>query len=138
MTRQFPDIENAGRLLLTELLAEHGRPDITVAVGVPERWANGNHVAVALDGITNEQTGWGSSLISGTATLRFVARGNSTREAQETARLCQGLLVGSSDGTVRIRPGVGVQPARDPQTKAELAGFTVLVTVRSEPILAGS
>lgn len=139
MADQFPDPEKATRALLDELLADH-EPDVTVAAGVPRNWttASPTHVEVAWDGSSSTHA-FGGAGIRMLATIRLVVRSATTSEAKRIALLCQGLLIGSTGhGITAIRPGIGVAPARDPQTNAELAGFTVLATVRAQLITAGS
>ena len=137
---QFPDVQDLGVDHLEDLLADH-EPDVTVAVGVPEDWGHDSdtHIEVAFDGTPTIRAAFGGVLMSADGTLRIVVRAQTTAEAKRIALLCQGLLIGSTGhGITAIRPGVGVQPARDPQTNAELAGFTVLATVRAQLIPAGS
>lgn len=128
----YPDPERAIRDLLAGLLDDHDET-ATVAVGVPADWttASGSHVQVAWDGTPTQQPP-----IVIYPTIRITAWSASTTEAKRLALLCQGLLLAHTGGgsVGAIRPLTGVLPARDPDTRAELATFTVRATVRSTPI----
>ena len=129
MADRFPDVEKAVRALLASLTPS----PTTVGIGVPATWT--------LTGAPHLQLGWDGTRVpnhrlTATALIRVTAWASSTSKAKELAldadaRLC------AHDGTgviAHIRPGSGVMPARDPDTGAELATFTVRVTVRSQPL----
>lgn len=126
----YPDPERAFVDLLTELLDDES---VTVGVGVPDGWqpSTGDHIQVSWDGTPLEE-----HPIAIYPTLRIVAWSASTTEAKRLAMLCQGLLLAHTGGSSvgAIRPLTGPQPARDPDTRAELAAITVRATVRSTPI----
>lgn len=128
------DAEVLTKDLLIDLLAGE---TCTVSIGVPSGWtaASENHLQVALDG--DPIPVWP---ICTRPTIRLVARAASTSEAKALCGLAFGLLCAHNggDGIVSVRPLTGVQPARDPETNAELASATVRVTVRTEPIDIGS
>ena len=128
----YPDPERATLELLETLIGPH-EPDVTVSTGVPTSWTASSdpHLQVVWDGTPTLQH---PSLAH--CTVRIVARATSTTEAKRLAWLAHGLLCAHrGTGTVRVvLPLIGVVPARDPDTQAELAAFTVRVTVRSEPI----
>lgn len=132
----FPDAERAVVDLLAGLIGPH-QPDATVGIGVPPGWGTSSppHIEVDWDGTpTNFHP------VADRPTIRVVVRARTTSEAKRLAQLARGLLLahtGAGD-IARIRPGVGVMPARDPDTKAELASFTLLVTVRAIPIVEPS
>ncbi len=123
----YPDPEVALVDLLEQLLDDE---DCTVSVGVPDDWtpSTGNHVEVALDGTPVER-----HPIAIMPTLRVVAHTATPSEAKRLALLCQGLLLAhpGGDPVGSIRPGTGLLVARDPDTRAELASFTVRTTLRS-------
>lgn len=132
-TVTYPDAERAMVDLLDELIAAH-EPAATVSVGVPEGWqpTSPPHLQVAFDGSPD-----GDHPFADRPTIRIVARASTTTEAKRLAHLARGLLLAhrGGGGFARIRPGIGVLPARDVDTHAELASFTVLTTVRSIPIV---
>jgi hypothetical protein len=125
----FPDPERAVVDLLTELMDLYDET-VTVGVGVPGGWRpdHSPHLEVAWDGtpIIEQRT-------MAHATVRVVARAGSTTEAKRLALLAQGLLA-AHDGTGPIsvvRPLTGPLPARDPDTRAEIASFTVRASTRA-------
>ena len=126
---RFPDVERLVRDLLDTLTPS----PITVGIGVPDAWATTSptHLQVGWDG-----TIVASSRLIATATVRVVAWAPSTSAAKSAAldahaRLCAHR---AGSGISLIRPGVGPMPARDDTTRADLAWFTVRVTVRSTPL----
>lgn len=126
----FPDPERAVVDLLQHLTDEDD-PPVTVSVGVPEGWTPEapTHLEVAWDGTPET-----SHPVAEHPTIRIVVRAATTSVAKATAARARGLLL-AHDGTppvVSIRPLVGVMPARDPDTRDELAWFTVRVTVRNQ------
>lgn len=128
----YPDPERATVDLLAALVAPHA-PEATVGVGVPPNWAPSSppHFEVAWDGTPTSM-----HPVAEVATVRIVVRARTTTDAKRLAQLARGLLLAhDGHGPIRqIRPGIGVLPARDPATQAELASFTVLATVRSTSI----
>src|SRR5690606_17111937 len=132
----YPDAERVVRNYLAEQLTDLGEI-CTVRVGVPSNWtpATGTHLQIALDG-----TPTGSHPIMVDATIRLVAWAANTTDAKRLAALAQGVLLahGGGGGIARTAFLTGVQPARDPSTRAEIASTTTRVTVRSTPIDAGS
>jgi hypothetical protein len=125
----FPDPERAVVDLLTDLMDLHDET-VTVSVGVPSGWQPSStpHLEVAWDGTPIIE-----QRIMAHATIRVVARAGSTTEAKRLALLAQGLLA-AHDGTAPvsvIRPLTGPLPARDPDTRAELASFTVRASTRA-------
>lgn len=135
----YPDVERAVVDLLADLLADED-PVPTVGVGVPTSFAVGAqpHVQVALDGSVGLP-----HPIAERSTVRVTVwhpptspsgRG-STTAAKALAQLARGLLLAETGDTVaQVLPGAGMFPAYDEDTRAELASFTVLVTMRSVPI----
>lgn len=126
---RFPDVERSTKDLLDALTP----PPITVGIGVPNAWTT--------ESATHLQVGWDGTLVAAsrliaTATIRVTAWASSTSAAKAAAldahaRLCAHR---AGSGISLIRPGVGPMPARDDTTHAELAWFTVRVTVRSTPL----
>lgn len=132
----YPDVEIAVRVYLAAELAEIGE-QCTVRIGVPSDWtpAAGSHLQVNCDGTP---TSVPPILVN--ATIRLTAWAANTTEAKRLATLAQGLLLahpggGGIAGTEFL---TGVLPARDPDTRAEIASTRTQVTVRSELIPAGS
>jgi hypothetical protein len=128
-----PDAERAMVDVLTEALAAR-EPTTTVGIGVPIGWtptSSPTHAEVAWDG-----TPGGQWPITARPTIRIVVRAASTTTAKATAALCQALLLAyeGGHGITTISPLVGITPARDPDTEAELAWFTVAVTTRLTPL----
>lgn len=114
----FPDPEPLVRPILTAAF-----PTATVGIGVPEGWspASPTHIEVAWDG---------TPIVTNTlalSTIRILVRAATTTEAKRVALLAQAHLLTDPS----ITPSVGVQPIRDPDTRAELAWFTVRVARRS-------
>lgn len=122
---QLPDVERQTIDTLKVLLAGE---DVTIGVGVPDDWkpTSKPHVQVVWDG-TQRRT-----QVSGQAVIRVVCRAGSPTEAKRLARLAEGRLCGHVGEPV-YRPLIGVLPARDPQTQAEYASFSVGATVRTIP-----
>jgi hypothetical protein len=125
----FPDPERAVVTLLTGLMADQDET-ATVGVGVPGGWRPDStpHLEVAWDGTPIIEH---RSLAH--ATIRIVARAGTTTEAKRLALLAQGLLA-AHDGSGAIsviRPLTGPLPARDPDTRAELATITLRASTRA-------
>lgn len=130
---EYPDVERAMRDLLADLVAPH-EPDVTVGVGVPDGWdplTSDPHLQVACDGTPSQV-----HPIVAHHTVRVVAWAASPTEAKALAALAQGLLlgVGAQQPIAALLPLTGLLPARDPDTRAELASFTVRATTRSQAI----
>jgi hypothetical protein len=126
------DAEHLGVDFLTAALAGRSE-DVTCGVNVPSAWAKGTkaHVQVALDGTptVTPPVWW--------ATLRVTCWHESTTEAKRLARLVEGLLLAhSGDGVswAGCLPGTGVLPAKDPDTKAQLASITVRMKLRGRAL----
>lgn len=104
----------------------------TIGIGVPSGWTPTSplHVQVAWDG--TPQLTWP---IVVRATIRIVVRAATTTTAKRYANLIMGLLcVDVWPPSFTVFPLTGVMPATDPATAAELASFTVRVSVRTTPI----
>lgn len=125
----YPDAERLTVDYLTDELDE----DATIGVGVPIGWAKDDtpHLEVALDGVPLLD-----HPMFAHATVRLVARAETTTEAKRIAMKALGVLCGhpGGDGITTVRPLTGPLPARDPASQAELAAVTARVTVRSIPI----
>lgn len=114
----------------------YSSPDATAGVGVPpERQVPANpapvdYIQVGWDGTPRQ-----SEQIM-TALVRVTTWAASTTRAKALALEAQGRLLGYEGGTVisNIERGIGIIPGRDPITHAELASFSVLVTLRSTPL----
>lgn len=123
----YPDAERLVVDYLNSLLTE------TVAVGVPSNWgpSSPSHLQVQLDGTPRME-----HPVIAHATIRLVARAQSTSAAKALAAKAQGLLCAhpGGGGIASTGPYTGVFPARDPDTNAELASTTCRVSVRSVPI----
>lgn len=121
----WPDVES----LAVDLIDSYALA-ATVGVGVPTSWTAGSgpHIQVALDG-----TPVVVSPIYVRATIRVTVWDDQITEAKALAGHLQGLMhahMGGYDITA-IQPLTGTFPARDPDTGAELASFTVAAAVRS-------
>lgn len=125
----IPDAERAFVAALTAMLNTAGE-DVTCSVGVPAAWtpASKPHVEVTWDGTPGRDT----DLVARCA-IRVTVRAATTTEAKRIARVVYGLAPThpGGDGIVHIRQSTGPLPARDPDTKAELAAVTFLATVRA-------
>lgn len=133
---QAPDAERLVGDILDGLLTEYGET-YTIGNGVPTGWVPTSppHVQVVWDGTPTME--WP---VTTRPTIRVVVRASDIPEAKRLAAVCQGLLLAhmGGDGVTNIRPGVGVLPARDEDTQAEIAWFTVIATVRNVPLDSGS
>lgn len=120
----YPDAEAATRATLTDLLAGEG---CTVAIGKPTDWTTGSdpHVQVNLDGTPRID-----HPIVAYATIRVTIWSYDPSPAKALAALAMGLLLAER----YVTPLTGILPARDPDSGADLASFTVRVATRSEPI----
>lgn len=126
---RVPDVEKAARALLAELTD----PPTTVGIGVPQAWTPESppHLQVGWDGTRTPP-----HRIVSRALIRVTAWASSTSTAKDLALVAEARLC-AHDGTgpiSTIRPATGLLPARDPDTGAELASFTVSMTVRSIPL----
>lgn len=132
----YPDVERLVRNYQADALADAGET-CTVGIGVPSNWtpASGNHLQIDLDGTP---TGSHPTIVN--ATVRQVAWAANTTEAKRLAAVAQGTLCAhpGGGGIAATKFLTGVQPARDPDTRAEIASTTTRVAVRSEPIVSGS
>lgn len=104
--------------------------DVGVGESVPPNWSPTStpHVQVQWDGTPIVLNG-----LVGFATIRLTARAADTSAAKALAARAQGLLCGHPGG-VEIKgaiPLTGVLPARDPDTRHEIASTTSRVTIRS-------
>lgn len=132
LARKYPDPEVLIVDHLTTLLAGHLPAGATVGVGVPGNWrpTSPAHVEVAWDGTPSI-----THPIVANATVRIVVHAASTGAAKSIALDVQGrLLAGGWPDQFSVKPLTGVLPERDPNTRAELAAFTVQVNARSVPI----
>lgn len=130
-TVQAPDAEKLVGQILEERLGDLDET-CTVGVGVPTGWSGTpSHVQVAWDG-----TPFMEWPVTTRPTIRVTVWASSPSEAKRLAAVAQGVLLShpGGDGVSAIQPGVGVMPARDDDTQAELAWFTVLATVRNVPL----
>lgn len=128
----YPDVERLVVTHLAAVLPAYLPAGATIGVGVPASWkpASPIHVEVAWDGTPTM-----THPIVANATVRIVVRAASTSTAKTYAALTEGVLcAGDWPDTFSVQPLTGVLPARDPDTHAELASFTVRVNVRSTPI----
>lgn len=129
----YPDVERLVLDYIEEQFADF-EPDVTVGIDVPSDWSadSPGHVQVICDGVPQLD-----HPLAAYATVRLLARAASTTEAKRLAGVALGLLVAhpGGDGISKARPLTGPLPARDPDTRAELASATARVTVRSIPIV---
>lgn len=123
-----PDAERVLVGLLKVLLAGQGE-DVTVGVDLPAEWQPGTkpHVQVALDGTPEV-----SYPVLWRASMRVTCWATSTTTAKALAALSQAVLASheGGSGVYSIQPLTGVQPAKDPDTAAQLATVTVQVNLR--------
>lgn len=125
-TPSFPDPERAAVDLLTELLDDE---DVTVGVGLPEGWtiADPTHVQVAWDGNAGDE-----HPVVIRPVIRVTAWCAQPSEAKRVALAARSLLLAHAGGAISsIQPGTGLLVTRDPDQRAELASFTVRLTVRA-------
>lgn len=122
----FPDVE---RVIVDHL---DGLVTPPVSVGVPSGWQPTTDtpivIEVASDGVPVAQ--WP---IVQYVTVRVVARGRSTTAVKAAAAEAQALLLATPwpSDVSSIRFLTGILPARDPDTRVEVASFTVEVALRS-------
>ena len=111
--------------VLADLLADDPS-GCSVGVGVPVGWSVSSvpHVQVSEDGSTVVPPA------ASVSTVRVTVRAAQTTVAQQLAQRALGALLGPGVG-VSVSPLLGVRPARDPDTRDELAWFTVRVRLRS-------
>jgi hypothetical protein len=125
----FPDVERAVRALLDELTPA----PTTVGIGLPDDWTIGSppHLQVAQDGTLVP-----AHRITAKVLVRITAWAESTSVAKALALAAEARLTAhAGDGSLgTIRTAAGMFPARDQDLGAELASFTVNVTVRSAPL----
>lgn len=125
----YPDAERVIVDYLADALADAAET-ATVAVGVPDGWTPTDppHVQIAWDGTPS-----GEHPIFARCTIRVTVHAATTTEAKRLAGVAQGHLLAHPGGagvatTVQL---TGISPLRDPDTRTELATFTVRVTIRS-------
>lgn len=120
----YPDPEREVVDYLSPLLTS----DCTVGVGVPEGHTptSAPHLQVSCDGqqITHP--------IFASALVRLTVWAPSTSEAKRLCALAQGLLLSTQEWPTT--PVSGPIPARDPNTRTELATASSRVSFRSVPI----
>lgn len=129
----IPDVERLVIDYLQAIRGTHFPAGATIGVGIPATWtpAAPAHIQIVSDG-TPTMT-WP---IVASPTVRVVVRAASTTLAKSIAAMAMGLLcAGGWPPSFSILPLTGVLPASDPDTRAQLASFTLRVTVRSQPIL---
>jgi len=122
------DVETVCVDVLTEALADEiTAAEVTVSVGVPDGWTADDppHIEVRHDG-TPDMT---SHPVAGLAVVSLVARARKTSDAKRWASVAQSILCATHD-QIGAQALTGVLPARDPQTKTELASTTVEVVAR--------
>lgn len=120
----YPDPEREVVDYLTDLLDG----ECTVGVGVPSDHEADSpaHLQVSSDGQTLTHP------ISTDALVRLTAWAPSTTEAKRLCALAQGLLLATQEWPTHSVSGP--IPARDPDTRTELATCSVEVSFRSLPI----
>lgn len=130
MSVTYPDPERQAVDDLTDAFADQGET-VTVGIGVPTDWTPGDttHVQVAWDGTPRDL-----HPVALRPTLRITVWASGPSEAKRVALLAHGLLLARG----QYHQLTGPFPTRDPQTRADLASFTVRATVRSEPLPLGS
>lgn len=130
MTAQrVPDVEKAARALLASLTPG----PTTVGIGVPDDWTatSPSHLQIGWDGTVVR-----AHRLTARALIRVTAWASSTSTAKALALDAEARLCAHDGAGVisMIRSATGVLPARDPDTGAELATFTVSMTVRLTPL----
>lgn len=122
---EWPDVER----LMVDLIDGFDITD-TVGVGVPSGWTPdaGVHAQVALDGTTTIIVS-----VMQRHTMRVTVWAETTTAAKAAAARLQANLHAhpGGEGITAIKPLTGTLPAKDPDTGAELASFTVAAVVRS-------
>lgn len=130
-TVSYPDIE---RSLIDGVITEMAEEGETVTVGipVPTAWVKGTttHVQVAVDGID-----MADHPIVARATARFTIWDDQTTEAKRVANALMAILLANRVGSVACRPLTGTVATQDPDTRAQLATFSVLAVMRSDTSL---
>lgn len=94
---------------------------------LPADWRTSSppHLQVACDGAP-EEYGWGPDApLRRSCTIRITAWASSTTQAKGLARVARVVMLQHP-----ARPGLGVVPAQDPETRAPIASFTVIVDQR--------
>lgn len=120
---EFPDIEVDVADVLDDLLADE---ECSTGVGLPDEWKPTDPPYVGCAWDSTEAI----AQVLAFATVRITVWASSTGEAKRLARLTHGLLLERPEA----RPLAGPFPARDPQTRAEIASFTIRWSARSVPI----
>lgn len=125
----FADAETAARTLLAALTPS----PTTVGLALPDDWTmeSAPHLLVALDGTET----FPSRLLE-KPLIRVTAFAGTTTEAKRLAREAEARLCAHTGGggISKIKPATGIIPGRDPATGADMASFTVRMTVRSTPL----
>ena len=124
------DVESAVVDIVTDGLALIAETATVGVAAAPHGWEPSSppHVQVVCDGVQGFD--WP---VSGSATVRLVARASSTTEAKRLASTAMGVLC-AHDGrppVAQVRPLTGPLAASDPDTRAELAMTTCQVAVRT-------
>jgi hypothetical protein len=120
----YPDAERLTVDLLTDLLDEDETP---VGTDLPSDWSGSGFIQVQWDG-----TPIMSHPVAAHATIRVTTWSATPTGAKGLAALAQGLLLSHTggEGISSIRSLTGILPARDPDTRAPIASFTVRVSTR--------
>lgn len=120
----YPDSEEA---TVADLKTFDALDAYTAGVGMPKGWTPGSpiHLHVACDGqFLNAHP------FAARSTMRVTAWGGTPTATKRAAQLAMGCLLSIG----HYSPLVGVLPATDDETNAELASFTVRRWARSTPI----
>lgn len=122
----YPDVERQAVDDLDDALGDLGET-VTVGIGVPTDWTPGDttHAQVALDGTPRDL-----HPVAQQSTIRVTVWASGPTEAKRVANLAHGLLLALPS----YKRLTGLLATRDPQTRADLASFTVRANVRSTPI----
>ncbi len=118
---EVPDVERSTVQLLDSLTTH------TVGVNLPDAWSAGSATFVQVQWDGTPSAVW-PVLVR--ATVRVTVFAGSPTVAKGVAARCQGLLLAEDAYTFLT----GILPARDPDTRAPIASFTVRCTARTAPI----
>lgn len=124
----YPDVEIMVVDFLTPLFS-----DLTVGIPVPAEWVktkageagSPNHIQVAVDA-----TDMRNHPVSASSVVRITVWAQSATMAKSTANTVQSWLTSTAE--FACEPLTGIVGTLDPDTRADLATFTVRVSVRSE------
>lgn len=127
----FSDSELAAKGLLKSLTPSG---DATVGLSLPDAWDRETslpHLLVGQDGSIPT-----AARLVEFPLIRVTAFANTTSLAKRLAREAEARLCAhrGGSGISKIKPATGMFPSRDPNTAADLASFTVRLTVRSTPL----